>query len=32
MQKKMQQKIDAFWDNSASFGNGKFLLLIWEYS
>ena len=30
--KKMQQKIDAFWDNSALFGNGKFPLLIWEYS
>ena len=30
--KKMQQKIDAFWDNSALFSYGKFPLLIWEYS
>ena len=30
--KKMQPKIDAFWDNSALFGKGKFPLLIWEYS
>ena len=28
----MQQKIYVFLDNLAEFGNGKFSLLIWEYS
>ena len=32
MQKKMQEKIYGFLDNLVWIGNGKFSLLLWEYS